>query len=239
MEAFAGALGLGYSHLETDLQITADGVLVCVHDQTVDRTTEGSGAVDSFTLDELQALDAGFRHGSRDGFRFRSTGVRIPALEELVTSFRDARLVVDLKRDGLVEPLARVIDHHRLHDRLIVASHSDGRLAHFRTVTGGRVATSTGSTFSRLWFLVSRAGLRGPGRGSSALQLPTQTRGVRVIDERLVDVAHSAGLQVHVWTVNRANEMERFLDIGVDGIVTDRPDLLKGVLLERGEWRGG
>lgn len=239
MEAFAGAVGLGYSHLETDLQMTKDGVLVCVHDRTVDRTTEGSGPVESFTLGELQALDAGFRHGTRDGFRFRSSGVRIPTFEELVTSFRDALVVVDLKREALVQPLARVIDHHRLHDRLIVASYSDGRLAHFRAVTRGRVATSTGSTVSRLWVLASRVGFRGVRGGASALQLPTQTRGVRVVDERLIDVAHSAGLQVHVWTVNRAPEMERFLDIGVDGIVTDRPDLLKGLLIERGDWRGG
>lgn len=238
MEAFAGAVGLGYSHLETDLHITSDGVLVCVHDETVDRTTDGSGLVSSFTFEEILSLDAGYRHGSRDGFLFRSSGVRIPSFEEAVTSFPGVRFVVDLKRDGMEEAMAHLIERLGLHDRLIVGSFSDERLIRFREITKGRVATSTGRAVSRLWVLASRVGRRGGGE-ASALQLPTQIRGVRVVDEKLVATAHNFGLQVHVWTVNRVPNMERYLDIGVDGIVTDRPDLLKGLLVERGEWRVG
>lgn len=228
---------MGYSHLETDLHATADGHLVCFHDETVDRTTNGSGPVSSMTLEELQELDAGYRHSTSDGFRFRGQGLRVPTLEEAVLSFPEVRLVVDLKADGLEELLVEVIERLSLHDRLIVGSFSDLRLARFNELSGGRVATSTGRTLSRLWVLASRAGRRGGG-DASALQLPTHVRGVRIVDEKLVDVAHDAGLQVHVWTVNRKAEMSALLDIGVDGLVTDRPDHLKELLVARGEWNG-
>lgn len=237
MEAFEAAVRLGYDHLETDLHITRDGALVCIHDHTVDRTTDGSGPVDSFTLEELQQFDAGFRHRSRDEYRFRSGGVRIPSFEEAVKAFPEARFVVDLKTDGLEEALASLIERHDLAERLIVGSFSDLRLTRFRELTGGRIPTSTGRAVSRLWLLASRLGRRVDGV-ASALQLPTRMRGVRVVDERLVAAAHEMGLQVHVWTVNRIEDMARYLDIGVDGIVTDRPDLLKSLLIDRGEWRG-
>lgn len=228
---------MGYSHLETDLHATSDGHLVCFHDETVDRTTDGAGPVSSMTLAELQELDAGYRHATSDGFRFRGQGLRVPTFEEAVLSFPEARFVVDLKADGLEELLVEVIERLSLHDRLIVGSFSDLRLARFNELSGGRVATSTGRTLSRLWVLASRAGRRGGG-DASALQLPTHVRGVRIVDERLVDVAHDAGLQVHVWTVNRKEEMSALLDIGVDGLVTDRPDHLKDLLVARGEWNG-
>lgn len=236
MPAFAGAIELGYRHIETDLHATSDGVLVCIHDSTVDRTTNGEGEVSSLTLREIQALDAGFRHGTRDGFRFRSQGVEVPAFEEAVLSFPDVRFVVDLKADGLEELLADLVERMGIHERLIVGSFSDERLSRFRELTRGRVATSTGPALTRLWILASRVGRRGGG-DASALQLPTQIRGVRVVDERLVAAAHAAGLQVHVWTVNRVDDMETLLDIGVDGIITDRPDLLKKNLMNRDEWR--
>lgn len=238
MEAFDAAVDLGFDHLETDLHITRDGVLVCVHDDTVDRTTDASGPVESFTFEEIRELDAGFRHRSRDGYPYRSKGVRIPAFEEVIEAYPEARFVVDLKIDGMEEALTSLIDRHGLHDRAIVGSFSDARLSRFRQVSGGRVPTSTGSEISRMWVLGARLGRQGPPTGS-ALQLPTRMKGLRVVDQRLVGTAQAAGLQVHVWTVNRPSDMEFYLDIGVDGIITDRPDLLKDLLAERGEWRKG
>ena len=236
MEAFEEAVNLGYSHLETDLHITDDGVIVCIHDETVDRTTNGVGPVSAHTFAEIQKLDAGFRHRSRDGYGFRSSGVRVPAFEEVVKSFPEVRFVVDLKTEGVEEPLAALIDSHGLHDRLIVGSFSDVRLHRFRQITGGRVPTSTGREASRLWVLASRVGRVGP-LTASALQLPTRMKGLRVVDRRLVTLAQRAGLQVHVWTVNRIEDMKLYLDIGVDGIITDRPDLLKQLLVQRGDWK--
>ena len=191
MEAFEGAISLGYRHIETDLHATADGVVVCIHDETVDRTTNGVGRVDSLTFSEIRDLDAAHRHSGSDGFGYRGRGVQVPSLEELVSTFPDISLVVDLKTDGLTEPLSALIDRLELHERLIVGSFSDARLEEFRGASGGMVPTSTGSALSRMWVLASRVG-RGAGGPADALQLPMRIRGVRVVDHRLVKAAHSA-----------------------------------------------
>lgn len=235
MEAFAGATAMGLTHLETDLQITGDGVVVCFHDATVDRTTDGAGPLAAMTFGELAGLDAGFRHRGIDGFAHRGLGIRVPTFEELVTSFPAVRLVVDLKADGMARKLARIFEAHSLYDRVIVGSFSDRRLDEIREATANRVMTSTGSLATRRWLLASRLGRGVPG-SARALQVPRHSRGVRVVDDRLVRVAHDSGLHVHVWTVNEPGEMRRLLDLGVDGLVTDRPDLLREVLEERGEW---
>lgn len=233
--SFQAAYDLGYRHFETDVHLTADGVLVCFHDPTVDRTTNATGPVEELTLAELQALDAGYRHSTPEGYSFRAYGSRVPTLEWLLTTFSDVSVVVDMKSDGLAEPLWRLIDSLDAHERLIVGSFSEIRLAEFRHHSQGRVATSAGPTSARLWVLASRVG-RGVTGDEAALQLPTHMRGIRVVDQKLVSAAHRRGLQVHVWTVNRPSEMIRLLDMGVDGVITDRPDLLKDVLVERGEW---
>lgn len=237
MEAFSGAVDLGFKHLETDIHITRDGVPVCLHDDTVDRTTDGTGDVSNFAFDELRELDAGYRHGGRDGYAFRGKGLTVPSLEEVLGSFPDVNLVVDMKIDGCADPLAGLLDRLDAHERLIVGSFSDERIDAFHKASTGRVATSTGTAQSRMWVLASRVG-RGVKGEAKALQLPTQIRGVTVVDEKLIQSAHEDGLQVHVWTVNDRSEMERLLDIGVDGVITDRPDVLKELLVERGEWAG-
>lgn len=159
----------------------------------------------------------------------------MPSLEEVATSLPDVRLIVDMKVDGLVDELAAAIERHDLAERIIVGAFSDGRIAEFTEVTEGKVPTSTGPTAARSWMLTSRVG-RGAGGTASALQLPTQMRGLRVVDQKLIETAHAKGLQVHVWTVNDRDEMGQLLDMEVDGIVTDRPDLLKEVLTARGQW---
>jgi glycerophosphoryl diester phosphodiesterase len=235
MEAFSNAIDLGCRHLETDLHVTADRVVVCIHDPTVDRTTESAGSVASLTYDELSTLDAGYRHRGSEGHLFRGMGVRVPTLEEVVVSFPDVSVVVDLKSEGVVGPLTDLVDRLGLHERLIVGSFSDSRLDEFRTASRGGVATSTGAALSRRWLLASRFG-RVVRSEAAALQLPRRSRGVRVVTRPLIDLAHSVGLQVHVWTVNDPAEMEELLDLGVDAIITDRPDLLKEVLVSRGQW---
>ncbi len=236
MEAFSQAMALGYRYLETDLHLTADGVLVCIHDDTVDRTTDGTGQVSDFTLSDLKALDAGYQHRSPDGHSYRGTGISVPTLEEVVTSLPEASILLDLKTDGLVQPLAEMVEDLGLHRRITVGSFADQRVADFREATKGTVPTSTGLVLTRAWLIASRVGRSGGGE-ASALQIPTHLRGVRVANRRLVETAHKYGLQVHVWTVNDPLAMEGLLDMGVDGLVTDRPDLLKEVLTGRGQWR--
>lgn len=234
--AFQGAYDLGFRHFETDLHLTADGVLVCFHDVTVDRTTDGTGDVSAQTIAQIQTLDAGHRHAEAGSFPFRGEGLVVPTLEEVLETFPDVSLVVDMKASGLAEPLAQLVNRLDVGDRLIVGSFSDERLDVFRDLTNGQVPTSTGPVAARMWLLSSRVG-RGGGGDADALQVPTQLRGVRVVDERLVRAAHDAELQVHVWTVNDPDEMIRLLDLGVDGLITDRPDVLKEVLVGRDEWR--
>jgi glycerophosphoryl diester phosphodiesterase len=235
MEAFSGAVGLGFRHVETDLRVTRDGVLVCLHDPTVDRTTDGSGPVTDLTFEELSRLDAGYRHMGVDGRVFRGRGIRVPTLESVLLTYPDVSFVVDLKTENLVGPLTELIERLGLHERLIVGSFSDRRLEEFREASAGRVATSTGSTAARSWLMASRVG-RGVIGEAAALQLPRHSRGLRVVDRRLIESAHAHGLQVHVWTVNRRSEMAELLDLGADGIITDRPDVLKEVLEARGLW---
>lgn len=233
--SFAGAHEMGCRHFETDLHLTADGELVCFHDDTVDRTTEATGRVDELTLDELQSLDAGYRHATPGGYPFRGMGAQVPTLEWLLAKFPDVSVVVDLKSDGLAAPLASLLDDLGAHERLIVGSFRDERLREFCALTDNCVPVSSGTALSRRWVAASRVG-RGLNSEIAALQLPTHMRGVRVVNEKLVTAAHRAGLQVHVWTVNHPSEMIRLLEVGVDGLVTDRPDLLKDLLIERGEW---
>lgn len=223
MEAFAGAVALGVRHLETDVRITADGVVVCLHDATVDRTTDGAGPVGSLSFREVAALDAGFRHRSSAGFSHRGRGIRVPALEELVTSFPDVELVIDLKTPTAIEPLLGLFRSHRLHERAIVGSFCDRWLVELKRRSGGIIRTSTGARSTRRWLLASRLGLRPPR--SDSLYVPLQLRGVPVVDTRLLEVARSFGVPVNVWTVNREDELERLARMGVDGLITDRPDL--------------
>ena len=236
MVSFQGAYDLGFRHFETDLHLTSDEVLVCFHDDSVNRTTNGNGLVSDLPLDSLQALDAGYRHADNGEYPFRGKGIVVPTLEDVLLEFPDANVILDMKTDGLAEHLAKLIDRLDVAHRLIVGSFSDERLAIFREITHGKVSTSTGPIATRMWVLSSRVG-RGAGGEADALQVPTHVRGVRVVDEKLVNVAHNGGLQVHVWTVNDRDEMARLLDTGVDGLITDRPNLLKDLLVERGEWR--
>lgn len=224
MVAFENALALGIEHLETDVHVSADGIVHCFHDDRLDRTTGENGLFADLSAREIARLDAGHRHRGDDGFVFRGQKVRVPTFEELVTSFPDIRVVVDLKHDAVVEPFARLVDRLAIADRLIVGSFDDARIDGFRRAVTGPVHTSTGYAMSRSWLVASRSG-RGVDGPASALQLPLQMRGLQVVDARLVNSAHDRGLQVHAWTVNDPEVMRRLVEIGVDGLVTDRPDL--------------
>lgn len=235
--AFSEAVGLGFRWVETDLHLTSDGVVVCLHDHTLERTTDGRGPVGSLTFDELQGLDAGWHHVVDGETPFRGRGVRVPALEEVVTAFPDLRLVVELKRDGLAAPLTELIRRHDLWGRLVVGSKRDSRLREVRAMTGGRLATSTGSGEALRVWLGAWWG-RAP-RLAEAVQAPRRYLGLPLVTPRTVVECHRAGMQVHVWTVDDPDEMDLLLDWGVDGIMSDRPDLLKEVLVRRGRWRPG
>jgi glycerophosphoryl diester phosphodiesterase len=239
MRSFEGAVALGCRYLETDVHLTKDGVLVTIHDATVDRATDGSGLVRAMPLAELKRLDAGYRF-SPDGGRthpFRGQGASIPTLAEVVEALPQVLLNIDLKRHdvAMVEAMATFIEEHGLHDRLLIASFADGIIKAFRRRTEGRVATAAAGWETRLFWLASRLGLSRLMRPAyDALQVPPRTGRLSVADRRLLAAAHRRGVQVHVWTVDAPAEMRRLRDLGVDGIMSDRPDLLLQVLAEEG-----
>ena len=233
MLAFQGAIDLGYRYLETDLHLTADGVLVCLHDDTLDRTTDGTGKVWQRHLADLQKLDAGFRFDSMHHFPHRGTGITIPTFEELVTAFPEAVITLDLKQRGLEAPVAAAIERFQLWDRVIVGSFSDRRLRRFRNLAGNRVATSAGPLETLRFVMSARTG-RPAAIRADALQVPVRQGRVTVVDRVVVEAAHRLDKQVQVWTINDPDEMAELLDLGVDGLITDRPDLLRELMEDRG-----
>ena len=162
----------------------------------------------------------------------------VPYLAELFEAFPNARFNIDVKNEGAIEPLARLIEHTGTHDRVCVASFSTARLQKVRALLGRRVATSLGASEVATLSLSAAAHLRLPprSRGAVAAQVPHRRGPMTVVSERFIDAAHRAGLAVHVWTIDEASEMRTLLDRGVDGIITDRPDVLRDVLSERGQW---
>jgi glycerophosphoryl diester phosphodiesterase len=237
--AFQGAVDMGYRYLETDLHVTSDGVLVAFHDDTLERTTDAAGPIQERTWDEIAHLDAGYNFAPQHGYPRRGRGDRIPRLDDLLATYPAIRLVLDLKQAGTAHPLARLLQERDDEDRVIVGSFSEKRLKAFRTASGRRVATSSGPRETMRIWLASRFGRGAPMTHADALQLPEDFAFVDLPDERLVETAHAHGLQVHVWTVNDGGQMDRLLDRGVDGIITDRADVLKELLIRRESWQPG
>lgn len=225
MAAFQGAVDLGMRWLETDLHLARDGVVVCIHDDTVDRTTDGAGAVGAFSSSELGLLDAGRALSSWSGER-----LAIPTLEEVLVTYPDVGLVLDLKQDRLEQYLLDLLHRLDATHRVVVGSFSDRRLRTFRTLAGDAVATSGGP-----WRIASiRFGL---SRGAvDAIQVPERFGPIEVVSASLVGRYRARGLATHVWTVNDESDMHRLLEWGVTGIITDRPDLARRVFEERGIW---
>ena len=229
MHAFAGAVeGLDYHYLEIDVRLTSDHVPVVFHDAKLNRTTSGRGKVSDHTLAEIQTVDAAYQFDAENGYPLRGTGIGISTLEELYGTWPDVRLNIDLKGPGEEWAVAEVIRAFDAEHRTLIGSFTDRRIARFRRITRGRVAVSAGPTAAASMYVASRTG-RTIHRKVQAYQVPFNYRGSK-IDDKLIDAVHRAGAHIHLWTVNEPDDMRRFIDMGVDGIVTDRPDLLNEVL---------
>ena len=235
MAAFRAAVGHGYRYLETDVHTTADGVLLLFHDAALDRITDRTGRIADLTAEEV----AKARIGGRE---------TVPTFDELVAAFPETRFNLDVKDWHSVRSLAEAIERHAVHDRVLVASFSDRRRRAVLRLLSRRTASSAGTAanaaFVALSPLLAVPGLRSPARAVlrrvlrdvDALQVPVRYRAIPVVTPGFVRRAHSLGLYVHVWTVNEPAEMHRLLDLGVDGLVSDRADLLRDVLESRGAW---
>jgi glycerophosphoryl diester phosphodiesterase len=240
LPAFAAAVELGYRHVETDVHLSADGVVFAFHDDVLDRVTDRPGRIAAMTAPEVEAADAGHSF-SADGLRtfpWRGRGVRVPRLEQVLESWPEVRVNIDPKQDAVVAPLIDLLRRMDAFDRVCIGAFSDARLRRIRALTDGAVCTSMGPRAVVLARVLGWGGVVAR-LGADCLQIPARGGGVRLATPRLVGAAHRAGLQVHVWTVDDPAEMEALLDIGVDGLMTDRPRVLKDVLVRRGAWHGG
>ena len=230
--AFEHALDLGVDVLEMDVRLSRDGVPVVIHDATVERTTNGQGAVAALTTAQLQVLDAGYHWPFEGEAQYRGMGLRIPTLAQVVARFPGQRLNLELKAAGEAAARAacRVLLDHDAQDRVLVAAFdTDGLLAFRRACPE---AATSASADEALWFYIyQRLGLeRMYHPAAHALQLPPQARGVSLTEAELFTAAASRGMHVDIWTVNEPSAMRRLIDGGVGGIITDRPDVLLDVL---------
>jgi len=242
LEAFRLAVEEGAGGLELDVHATRDGEIVVIHDATVDRTTDGSGAVAGMTLEELRRLDAGYRFSPDGGrtFPYRGRGTRIPTLAEVYEEFPDVRVNADIKetRAGTEEVVLRVIRRAAAEVRTLVASNDHAVVRRFRRASGCRIRTAASRREIAAFYLMSCSRLEALGRPAyDALQVPVEHKGLTLVTPRFLGAAHSRDVRVDVWTINDAAEMRRLLDLGVDGVMTDRPGVLASLLEERGEGR--
>ncbi len=224
LEAFERSYALGLRYLETDVRVTADGVPLAFHDATLRRVTGRPGAVSSRTYAEIRRLKV-------------LGGHRIPTLTELFAAHPDACFTVDLKDERAIEPVAAVLRESGVAARVCVAGAWDGWLRALRTRVGPELTTALGWRDLAVLVACSHARVNYPGSLSGGFaHVPLTLGRLPIAGERLIERAHRLGIRVIVWTVDDPYRMHRLLDVGADGIITDRPDLLREVLIARGQW---
>jgi glycerophosphoryl diester phosphodiesterase len=225
MAAFQVAVNLGYEYVETDVHATRDGVLVAFHDPTLERTTDAEGLISDLTYGDLASVQIAGREA-------------IPRLTDLFETWPDLRINIDAKSAAAVGLLARAIDEHQAWDRVCVASFSPVHLRQLRRLLGPRVATSYSVLGAAALRLLPTPLLRSlaVGHVAQVAQVPVRRGPFEVVTPAFIDHAHALGKHVHAWTINSPADMNRWLDLGVDALVTDRIDTLRDVYRARGIW---
>jgi len=232
--AFERARKLGVDVIELDVRITSDGALVVLHDAAVQRTTDGNGRVSEMTLGELRKLDAGYRFSPDGGrtFPLRATGIVVPTLREVFAALPEMKFNIEPKQEtpSLVKPLCGIIREYKMADKTVVGSFNQAIIDEFRRECA-EVATSASPSEVSKFLAFFKAGL---GESYSplmqALQIPEYVGGVQMVTKEFIETAHERNLKVHVWTVNETADMQRLLENGVDGVMTDYPDKLLTLL---------
>jgi len=232
--AYQQAAVLGVDVLEMDLHISQDGVLVIMHDETVDRTTDGTGTIEEMILEDIKALDAGYNWTPDEGatFPYRGKGITVPTLEEIFQEFPNYHMTIEIKSTerSMAEPFCELIREYEMENKVLVASFHDERMEEFRRVCP-EVATSSARRETTIFVLLSKVFL---GRIFSpsfeSLQVPEESSNITVMTAQFVRAAHERGLRVEPWTIDNPEQMQLYIDWGVDGIITDRPDLMLELL---------
>ncbi|NKQ52165.1 glycerophosphodiester phosphodiesterase [Amycolatopsis sp. K13G38] len=225
LSAFRRAVAEGFQYLETDVHATSDGVVVVHHDAALDRTTDAHGPIATQTWSAVRRAKVSGREP-------------VARLEDLLEELPEARFNIDVKSDRAVAPFLRTIERMGAYERVAAAAFSDARLARIRKLAGPKLITSMGPRSAAVlwangWAPWLRLGFL--CRGAMA-QVPVKQGGLTVVDRSFLRTAARAGVEVHTWTIDDQDQMRTLLDLGVHGVVTDRPDLLREVLIERGAW---
>ncbi len=234
LPSFAVASQLGAHYLELDVHGTADGTIVVLHDESVDRTTESTGPVRAMRWSEVERLDAGYRY-SPDGssYPYRAQGVRIPTLEAVLRAFPNHRFNIEIKQGepSIVDETVAILRNAGRAQKTLLAAEKGSIMERIRDAVGDEIVTGSSTDdvlefFNRLE-AGTLAGYRPPG---VALQIPPQVGDRVLVEPRSLTAAHDLGVEVHVWTINDRAEIDRLLALGVDGIMSDAPGLISAAI---------
>jgi glycerophosphoryl diester phosphodiesterase len=227
LEAFDRAVELGADGLELDVRLSRDGVVVVHHDGTLDRTTNLRGELSGFTADELARADAGYAFRQGGNWPFRGRGIGIPTLTAVLDRYRDVRVIVEMKenRRALAQAVVEAVRRADALDRVCLGSFGRRVLRTARAIEP-RAATSASREEVRWALYRSWCGWPVARASYGGYQVPEMSGATQIVSSRFVDVAHRCGLRVQVWTVDREEDARRLLSWGVDGLITDRPDIM-------------
>ena len=224
------AVDMGVDVIEIDVRLTKDNQLAVIHDKSVNRTTNGSGTVESYTLADLQKLDAAYHWTADEAntFPLRGNGIKIPSLSEVFQEFPQMRINIEIKdpKPAAINSICQTIQDHGMSPKVMIASFNAGALKKFRSLCPA-VATSAGASEAILFYTLQKIYLESAySPAARALQVPPAYGDLQVVTRRFIEAAHDRNLKVHVWTVNSVDAMKKLLQIGVDGIMTDYPQRL-------------
>ncbi|MDF0725870.1 glycerophosphodiester phosphodiesterase [Cytobacillus sp. S13-E01] len=243
LASFTLANNLGVDALEFDIHITKDGQLVTIHDPTVDRTTNGSGKVENFTLEELQKLDAGYYFKDLEGeLSYRGKGLYIPTVEEVFQTFPDQRMVIEIKdtnsperTEEISEKLWRLIVKYNLEEKVNISSFDQEIIESFQSYAKGRSPVAGGKQEVLKFVLAHKLFVRNLYNPSvDVFQIPTSESIFNLADKKLIEGAHRRGMEIHYWTIDDKETMRMLIEAGADGIITNRPDIMIELLEEMG-----
>lgn len=237
LPSFALAAALGADYLELDVHATRDGTVVVLHDASLERTTDGAGPIAACTWSEVAALDAGYRF-TYDGrtFPYRGQAIRVPTLASVLEAFPRHRFNIEIKQAaaGMVDEVVALLERTGAAERSLLAAENDAIMQEIRHVAGDRIAT--GMCVADVVAFVDRAqrsDWSGYAPAGRALQIPPRFEDIELITRPHVEAAHRFGCEVHAWTINEPAEIERLLDLGVDGIMSDLPGLVAAAVARR------
>lgn len=227
VRAVGNALALGCRYIETDARASVDGVAFAFHDEHLGRVAPDSGFGErpfgSLTAAEIRSVRL-------------SGGEPVATIEELLAAFPDTKFNIDVKTESVIEPTLRAVREAGAQQRVLIASFDYGRLSRVRREMPEVVTSATPVETLALRLLPRLLGWFAARGGAVCLQIPERRHGFTVLTPRLITSAHRRGMQVHVWTVDETADIHRLLDLGVDGLITDRPDVVRDVLEQRGQW---